>query len=46
LLRWSYYCNVRGWYFVTVRPPTKPIEKLMLKLTTKGQMESGQPNIS
>jgi hypothetical protein len=32
----------QGWYFITVCPQLKPIEKLILKLTTKSQIEFGQ----
>jgi hypothetical protein len=38
--------NVRGlpqgWYFITVCPATEADLKLMLKLTTKSQIEFGQ----
>ncbi len=38
--------NVRGLpqgrYFITVSPEPQPIEKLMMKLTSKSQIEFGQ----
>jgi len=34
------------WHFIIVSPELKPIEKLMMKLTTKSQIENRLPDIS
>jgi len=33
---------LQGWYFITVSLELKPIEMLMMKLTTKSQIKFGQ----